>query len=64
MQDAVNRIPHLTTAMDGPLAYLEKKLLQQRIVIERWLRKQWRETPTPPYCSVDLRNAGFKDRTS
>lgn len=60
MQDAVNPIPHLTTAMDGPLAYLEKKLLQQRIVIERWLRKQWRETPTPPYCSVDLRNAGFK----
>ena len=55
-----NPIPHLTTALSGPLAYLEKKLLQERIAIESWIRKQLRQDPPPPYCSVDLRNSGFK----
>lgn len=60
MQKTAIPIPHLTTALSGPLAYLEKKLLQERIAIESWIRKQLRDVPPPPYCSVDLRNAGFK----
>ena len=60
MQKLSNPIPHLTTALSGPLAYLEKKLLQERITIESWIRKQLRHVPPPPYCSVDLRNSGFK----
>jgi glutamate--cysteine ligase len=54
------RVPHLTTAMNGPLQQLEKHLLAQQIAIEGWLRCQWRKTPPPVYASVDLRNAGFK----
>lgn len=59
-QNLLEAVPHLTTAMTGPLHYLEKLLLQERIQIETWLRQRWREMPPPPYCSVDLRNAGFK----
>jgi hypothetical protein len=28
--------------------------------IERWFRLEWQEHTPPFYCSVDLRNAGFK----
>ena len=28
--------------------------------IEHWLRGQWQEHVVPFYCSVDLRNSGFK----
>jgi glutamate--cysteine ligase len=53
-------VPHLTTALTGPLLELEKHLLDEQPRIEQWLRRQWRETPAPFYSSVDLRNAGFK----
>src|SRR3970040_903192 len=53
-------VPHLTTALTGPLQEIEAVLLRKQAGIERWFRSQWRETPAPFYCSVDLRNAGFK----
>ena len=56
----IEKVPHLTTALTGPLQELEKHLLDNQIQIEAWLRKQWRITPPPFYSSVDLRNAGYK----
>lgn len=56
----LDNVPHLITANTQPLNTLEKHLLEHRLKIETWLRDQWRETPPVPYCSVDLRNAGFK----
>src|SRR5437868_7712606 len=54
-------VPHLTTALVGPLQFLEKKFLDNQSVIETFFRRYWREDLTPPfYASVDLRNAGFK----
>ncbi|HEY5801531.1 MAG TPA: glutamate--cysteine ligase, partial [Burkholderiaceae bacterium] len=53
-------VPHLVTALNGPLFDLEKKILDQTPAIERWFRLEWQEHTPPFYCSVDLRNAGFK----
>src|SRR4051794_9292113 len=53
-------VPHLTTALVGPLQELERRFLDRMPDIERWLRTQWQEHPVPFYASVDLRNAGFK----
>src|SRR5262249_55801036 len=53
-------VPHLTTALAGPLQELERRFLDRMPDIERWLRTQWQEHPVPFYASVDLRNAGFK----
>jgi glutamate--cysteine ligase len=53
-------VPHLTTALTGPLQEIETHLLAHQTEIERWFRGQWLETPAPFYASVDLRNAGFK----
>lgn len=53
-------VPHLTTALSGPLQRIETLLLQEQANIEQWFRARWRETPAPFYCSVDLRNSGFK----
>ena len=53
-------VPHLTTALTGPLLDLEAKFLAAAPDIERWLRNQWQEHTPPFYGSVDLRNAGFK----
>ena len=53
-------VPHLVTALNGPLLDLEKKILNATPAIERWLRLEWQEHTPPFYCSVDLRNAGFK----
>ena len=53
-------VPHLTTALTGPLLELEAKFLDAAPNIERWLRGQWQEHTPPFYGSVDLRNAGFK----
>lgn len=53
-------VPHLTTALTGPLQELETALLAKQTVIEGWFRQQWGKTPAPLYGSVDLRNAGFK----
>lgn len=53
-------VPHLATALTGPLLALEKRFLDNETTIERWLRGQWLEHTPPFYCSVDLRNSGFK----
>ena len=53
-------VPHLNTALTGPLLALEQKMLDNTPEIERWLRGQWQEHTPPFYGSVDLRNAGFK----
>jgi glutamate--cysteine ligase len=53
-------VPHLTTALNGPLLTLEKRMLNDMPKIEHWFRTQWLEYAAPFYASVDLRNAGFK----
>jgi glutamate--cysteine ligase len=53
-------LPHLTTALTGPLLALEEKVLKAMPEIEHWFRQQWMEHTAPFYASVDLRNAGFK----
>ncbi|MBD3754390.1 MAG: glutamate--cysteine ligase [Gammaproteobacteria bacterium] len=57
---STNQVPHLQTALSGPLLELEAHLLANRTEIESWLRKQFMQTPAPFYASVDLRNAGYK----
>lgn len=53
-------VPHLTTALSGPLAELERRILDASATIEHWFRMQWRDHAAPIYGSVDLRNSGFK----
>ena len=53
-------VPRLTTALEGPLLDLERRLLAAQPEAERWLRGHWQDHETPFYCSVDLRNSGFK----
>lgn len=53
-------VPHLTTALKGPLLDLERRFLSGQANIERWFRTQWLEHSVPFYSSVDLRNSGFK----
>ena len=53
-------VPHLTTALIGPLLDLEKRILKAQPAIEHWFRAQWQEHRVPIYASVDLRNSGFK----
>lgn len=55
-----NNVPHLQTFITGPLRQLEKQLLDNQVIIEKWLRLQWQLTPALMTTSVDLRNAGFK----
>lgn len=56
----LTKVPHLITSLQGPLQQIEKHLLTHQIAIEHWLRDQLRLTSPPIYCSVDLRNSGFK----
>jgi glutamate--cysteine ligase len=53
-------VPRLTTALAGPLPDLERRLLASQADAEHWLRGQWQDHGAPFYCSVDLRNSGFK----
>jgi glutamate--cysteine ligase len=53
-------VPHLVTALNGPLLELEQRILDATPAIERWFRLEWQEHTPPFYASVDLRNAGFK----
>ncbi|MCP5267434.1 MAG: glutamate--cysteine ligase [Zoogloeaceae bacterium] len=53
-------VPHLTTALTGPLLDLERRILAAMPQIELWFRGQWLEHTPPFYASTDLRNAGFK----
>ncbi|MDY6978479.1 MAG: glutamate--cysteine ligase [Pseudomonadota bacterium] len=56
----LHAVPHLTTALSGPLHDIESHLLTHQAHIEAWFRSEWLKTPAPFYASVDLRNAGFK----
>jgi glutamate--cysteine ligase len=53
-------VPHLETALAGPLLDLDRRFLDWMPEIERWLRTQRQEREIPFHTSVDLRNAGFK----
>ena len=53
-------VPHLVTALTGPINELEQRILESMPAIERWFRLEWMEHTPPFYCSVDIRNAGFK----
>ncbi|MBT9494872.1 MAG: glutamate--cysteine ligase, partial [Paucibacter sp.] len=53
-------VPHLITALTGPINELEQRVLESMPAIERWFRLEWMEHQPPFYSSVDLRNAGFK----
>ena len=53
-------VPHLTTALSGPLLALEQRILDAMPAIEHWFRGEWQEHAVPFYGSVDLRNSGFK----
>ena len=53
-------VPHLVTALTGPINELEQRMLESLPAIERWFRLEWMEHTPPFYTSVDLRNAGFK----
>jgi glutamate--cysteine ligase len=53
-------VPHLITALTGPINELEQRILDSMPVIERWFRLEWMEHTPPFYSSVDVRNAGFK----
>ena len=56
----LHAVPHLTTALSGPLRDIESHLLENQAKIETWFRTEWLKSPAPFYASVDLRNAGFK----
>lgn len=53
-------VPHLVTALTGPINELEQRILESMPAIERWFRLEWMEHTPPFYSSVDIRNAGFK----
>ena len=53
-------VPHLITALTGPINELEQRMLESMPAIERWFRLEWMEHTPPFYTSVDVRNAGFK----
>jgi glutamate--cysteine ligase len=53
-------VPHLTTALTGPINELEQRMLESMPAIERWFRLEWMEHTPAFYAAVDLRNAGFK----
>ena len=53
-------VPHLITALNGPINELEQRILDSTPAIERWFRLEWMEHTPPFYCAVDIRNAGFK----
>ncbi len=53
-------VPHLLTALTGPINELEQRILESLPAIERWFRLEWMEHTPPFYTSVDVRNAGFK----
>ena len=53
-------VPHLITALTGPINELEQRVIDSMPATERWFRLEWMEHPPPFYSSVDIRNAGFK----
>ena len=53
-------VPHLVTALTGPVNELEQRVLDSVPAIERWFRLEWMEHTPVFYSSVAVRNAGFK----
>lgn len=53
-------VPHLITALTGPINELEQRIIDSMPAIERWFRLEWMEHTPPFYSSVDIRNSGFK----
>ena len=53
-------VPHLITALTGPINELEQRVIDSMPATERWSRLEWMEHTPPFYSSVDIRNAGFK----
>ena len=53
-------VPHLVTALTGPINELEQRVIDSMPATERWFRLEWMEHTPPFYTSVDIRNAGFK----
>ncbi len=53
-------VPHLVTALNGPINELEQRILESMPAIERWFRLEWMEHTPAFYASADVRNAGFK----
>ena len=56
----LDAVPNLTTARTAPALRFERQLVERSEQIEAWFQSQWARTPPPFYCSVDLRNAGYK----
>lgn len=52
-------MPNLAVAA-GPVLEFERRILDSVPAIEHWFRQKWQDHTPPFYCSVDLRNAGFK----
>ncbi len=55
-------VPHLTTALTGPINELEARILESMPAIERWFRLEWMEHTPAFYAAVDLRNAGWRSQ--
>ncbi len=53
-------VPHLVTALAGPVNELEQRVLDSMPAIERWFRLEWMEHTPVFYSAVRVRNAGFK----
>ena len=53
-------VPHLITALTGPINELEQRIIDSMPATERWFRLEWMEHTPPFYTSVDIRNGGFK----
>jgi len=55
-----NVVAKLSAEVIEPLERLEAKLSGQPELVAKWFEENWQQTRSPFYCSVDLRNAGFK----
>jgi glutamate--cysteine ligase len=53
-------VPLLSASRSGQILDLERCIVDAMASIEHWLRNQWQMHEVPFYCSVDLRNSGFK----
>ncbi|MDO4769064.1 MAG: glutamate--cysteine ligase [Brachymonas sp.] len=53
-------VPHLSTALNGPINELEQRIIDSMPATERWFRLEWMEHTPAFYCAADIHNAGFK----
>lgn len=53
-------MPHLFTALSGPLHNIERRFLESAPTIGAWFASEWSKRAMPFYSSVDVRNAGYK----